>query len=152
MVSSVLWPITASGSIFLQRLNGETKDSSTRPASSNISTVLLLGRAVHAEVSARRAHRWVQNTLKSYFIIRLTALSWKIEMFPGLWELVLLHSRHVCPSYIFFSCGNAHKFDHGTWSRDRPGAEIESTLPPSSVPWRRYSQWVVFPLVNWRIF
>lgn len=69
MVHSVLWPFTASGSIPLQGLRAETKDSSARPASSNISTALLLGRAVHAEVSAGEPCLSVPNTLKSYFLL-----------------------------------------------------------------------------------
>lgn len=120
MMFSVLWPFCASGSIFLQSLSGETKESNARPASSNISTALLLGRAAHTEVTASRAHHWVQNIFKSYFIVRLTTLSWKPATFLGLWESILLHSNPGCPSDTFFFCGNTQKFDHGTWRWVRP--------------------------------
>lgn len=148
MMSSVLWPFSASGSIFVQRLCGQTKESRARPASSNISTALLLGRFAYTGV----LYCWLQNTFKSYFIIRLTALSWKSATFLGLWESVLLRSNPGCPpdtsffpmeTLINLTIGLGDELDQFKHS------PFESTVSRLFVPGRRYSvSWVLHPLVN----
>lgn len=151
MMFSVLWPFCASGSIFLQSLSGETKESNARPASSNISTALLLGTAAHTEVTASRAHHWVQNIFKSYFIIRLKLYhenqqhSWACgnQFYHIPTQDVLLTHFFSVETLINLTMVLGDELDPFDY---RP---FESTLSPSFVPRRRYSvSWVLHPWVN----